>query len=122
MLIADDLLQATPACVHFVDESEIETLIADERLDQFWIHPEPVEHSLLLAVADAIAAPDWFGENWDAIEECLGDLDDARAQVLVVRGAKQLWRDVPLECGALVETWLTVSESRTTGFHLVFAW
>jgi Barstar (barnase inhibitor) len=31
--------------------------------------------SFLQAIADAMAFPNYFGENWDALEDCLTDLD-----------------------------------------------
>lgn len=33
------------------------------------------KEGFLEACADAFALPDWFGMNWDALEECLRDLD-----------------------------------------------
>lgn len=42
--------------------------------------------SLLDAVAQSIGFPDWFGENWDAFEDCLTDLSwrPAEGYVLVL--------------------------------------
>lgn len=34
--------------------------------------------------AEAFALPEWFGLNWDALEECLGDLDLGGAEGVVV--------------------------------------
>jgi len=44
---------------------------------------------LLKNVAAALDFPDWFGENWDALEDCLADLSwrDAAGHVLVFEHA-----------------------------------
>jgi hypothetical protein len=33
------------------------------------------KETLLAAVADAMSFPDYFGHNWDALEECITDLN-----------------------------------------------
>jgi hypothetical protein len=40
------------------------------------------------AFARALAFPDWFGRNWDALEDCLTDLSwrDAAGYVLLLEG------------------------------------
>ena len=44
------------------------------------------KEALLGSVAAALRFPSWFGGNWDALEDCLGDLSwsDAEGHVLVV--------------------------------------
>lgn len=41
---------------------------------------------LLQAIAHALDFPEWFGANWDALEECINDLSwlDARNVVLLL--------------------------------------
>ena len=43
---------------------------------------------VLAELARAIKAPDWFGHNWDALADALGDLSwcDAAGYVLLLRG------------------------------------
>jgi len=50
------------------------------------------KEALLERFAAALAFPDWFGGNWDALEDCLGDLSwraDA-GRLLVIEGFEQL--------------------------------
>lgn len=45
---------------------------------------------LLKRIAAALDFPQWFGENWDALEDCLCDLSwrNAQGHVLILEGAK----------------------------------
>jgi hypothetical protein len=45
---------------------------------------------LLKNLAVALGFPDWFGHNWDALEDCLTDLSwrEAAAHVLLIEEAK----------------------------------
>jgi RNAse (barnase) inhibitor barstar len=47
---------------------------------------------LLAEFARALSFPDYFGHNWDALEECLADLDwlPARGYIIVVTEAEQV--------------------------------
>jgi RNAse (barnase) inhibitor barstar len=41
-------------------------------------------HAFLEACDEAFELPEWFGMNWDALEECLGDLDIEGAEGILV--------------------------------------
>jgi hypothetical protein len=58
--------------------------------------------ALLRTIATALAFPDWFGGNWDALEDCLSDLSWAKGagHVLLFEGATALPAD---ERGILVD-------------------
>jgi RNAse (barnase) inhibitor barstar len=63
---------------------------------------------LLKAIAAALEFPDWFGENWDALEDCLSDLSwrEATGHVLLFEGAK-----VDDDFGVLVDVLTSAAES-----------
>ena len=48
------------------------------------------KETLLRNFAAALGLPAWFGHNWDALEDCLGDLSwsDAPGHVLLIEGAR----------------------------------
>lgn len=50
---------------------------------------------ILRRIAAALAFPEWFGGNWDALEDCLGDLSwmPAVGHVLLLEGAGGMARD-----------------------------
>ncbi|HRP94614.1 MAG TPA: barstar family protein [Rhodocyclaceae bacterium] len=53
----------------------------------------------LQRIAAALQFPAWFGHNWDALADCLGDLSwlPARGHVLVLEHADDLRRAAPLD-------------------------
>jgi RNAse (barnase) inhibitor barstar len=55
------------------------------------------KEGLLRAIAETLAFPDWFGENWDALEDCLTDLSwrEAPGYVLVLESCGPLSRTDP---------------------------
>jgi Barstar (barnase inhibitor) len=70
---------------------------ADEVIDAVrgsGISPVRIEFAdkaqLLKNLADALGFPDWFGHNWDALEDCLTDLSwrEAPGTVLLIESAK----------------------------------
>jgi hypothetical protein len=79
--------------------------------------------ALLAALAGALAFPDWYGGNWDALEECLGDLSWRRgsAHVLLIEGGTNLPNS---DAGMLREILRTCAEgwaARGRPFFAVYA-
>ncbi|MFI8517979.1 barstar family protein [Streptomyces sp. NPDC085481] len=60
--------------------------------------------------AAALALPDWFGRNWDALADCLTDLPEPLA--LVVSGWQEYARTAPAEWGLAQEVFATAVEER----------
>ena len=71
-------------------------------------------------LAEALGFPDWFGGNWDALEDCLSDLSwrDAPGWVLIFRDFKGLPRD---DFGVLVDVLAGTAESWAERGKLFFA-
>jgi hypothetical protein len=90
--------------------------------------------ALLDATAAALEFPSYFGHNWDALHDCLGDLEwlgPAEGYVLSITGARRLWADAPDVAGAFTEIWLATAEEWADDskswdpdrrpFHLIWA-
>jgi hypothetical protein len=107
--------------VHFATEDLAEDLLAHGSSRVREIAPEATKEALLAAIAEALALPDYFGQNWDALEESLGDLDvDGEMLVLVVRDAASLWEQMPREMAMLVDIWLGAAVK--SNIQMVFVW
>jgi hypothetical protein len=85
------------------------------------------ETELMAHLAGALRFPSYFGHNWDAVDECLGDLEwiDADGYVLCVRQAATLWRHDPRQMAKLIqacECAAFVWGEEGIAFHLLLAW
>ena len=88
--------------------------------------------SLFTEFARALDFPDYFGHNWDALEECLADLDwlPAKGYVLLVTDAQCVIPEEEEEYETLLEilsdageAWSKghTSDGRRAPFHVLFA-
>jgi RNAse (barnase) inhibitor barstar len=89
---------------------------------------------LLTEFARALDFPDYFGHNWDALEECLADLEwlPAKGYILLITDAAQALPDDEEEYETFLEilrdageTWgngqAGMGARRATPFHVLFA-
>lgn len=66
------------------------------------------KQSLLREIASALNFPAYFGQNWDAFEECLRDVAEFNppgAATVVVTEAETLRRRLPREFETLLQVW-----------------
>lgn len=57
------------------------------RLDLTGVHSKT---ALLDAVGKGLSLPDYFGPNWDSLEECLRDFDEGRGWLIIFEHADDL--------------------------------
>ena len=80
------------------------------------------KEALLARLAQALGFPEWFGGNWDALEDCLADLSwrAAAGHVLLIEGQGELPLD---DLGVLIEILAAAAEhwaGRGRPFFAVF--
>lgn len=78
--------------------------------------------ALLRRIAASLSFPAWFGENWDALEDCLADLSwrESDGNVLVVEGFQSLAAE---DRGVLIDVMICAAEfwaGRGKPFFAVF--
>jgi RNAse (barnase) inhibitor barstar len=91
-------------------------------------------NSLFAEFARALEFPDYFGHNWDALEECLADLEwlPAKGYVLLLTDADRVLPEADDEWATLLEVLSDAGEAwgsgqagmgtkRATPFHVVCA-
>jgi len=77
---------------------------------------------LLAALGRALSFPAYYGQNWDAAEECLRDLGEGHPKgcALIVDHARDLWQRQPRKMGQLTSIWLAASEAAAVPLRLIF--
>lgn len=75
--------------------------------------------------SDAFGFPEWFGRNWDAMEDCLTDLSwrpDAD-RLVVIEGGAELLEHAPIEAEMLLEVLrASAAQWREAGPRFVALW
>lgn len=122
-----DLKKPSTVSVHFVHSGEMKTDLAPSELTVFEgsIANVTTDDQLFSAIASAMQFPDYFGCNWDALDECLCDMDwiPSEGYLLILRNSTKGWSQNPYVLGRFVTTWLEASEywaKEKIPFHLVF--
>ncbi len=118
--------------IAFCEESNVLRMTSKAEREEWEIaHVEYTgggREAVIAAVAHGLRFPEYFGGNWDALDECLSDLSWIRAPgiVLVFHGAERLWREVPRDAAVLLELWLSAARSsersQERSLHLMFVW
>lgn len=126
-MLEELLLTVGFQCVHFSHEAPDAQHMIDAKMKLFNFDAanKLSEQTFLSQIAVAMQFPEYFGNNWDALDECLRDLSwvPASGYVLVVHNARHLWKHSPEIAGKFVESWLFAAEQWATEripFHLIF--
>lgn len=132
MLTFEDLKAASTLCVHFVDQTEADALnlqVRDSDIIVFHVDGSGVStaEELFHRLAQSMSFPDYFGMNWDGLDEVLDDFSwlPGTGYVLMLSGAETLWKGAPRVAGAFVSSWLNAADEWSydgVPFHLIFVW
>ena len=96
--------------------------LREQGLETRWLRASKMRtaNALFVEFAAALQFPPYFGENWDALDECLNDLEwlDGDGAALFILDADQLLQDAPPEDGRILFEILQAAESNLP-FHIV---
>lgn len=128
---APDLTAAAPSplrAVHFTERAPNPDIAAENDIRLVELDGTRIEgkDDLLDALAAGFSFPDYFGGNWDALEECLRDLGDfapAKGYAVVMEKGEAFWRADADVAGRLVKAWTDSADlwlEKGVPFNLVF--
>jgi Barstar (barnase inhibitor) len=127
---APDLTAVAPSplrSVHFTERAPNPDIAAENAIRLVQIEGTKIEdeQGLMTALSEGFEFPDYFGGNWDALDECLRDLAwlKAKGYAVVIEKAEAFWRADTDLAGKLVSTWTSCAErwlQDGVPFNLVF--
>ena len=108
-------------CIHFAKSGEIDS---SEDHISIEIVEEETKETLLDKLSEALSFPDYFGNNWDATNDCLRDLSwlEKDGYTLIVKNASVLLSKKQVLAGELISAWLSAAEywsKEGKPFHMV---
>jgi RNAse (barnase) inhibitor barstar len=107
--------------VHFASEEQAEGIRNDSSLRVAEVGAAiRSQEDLFRELARVLEFPDYFGHNWDAVSDCLSDLDTEQPLALLMHNAPALWSRMSEDMSTLIEIWIDVSASLGGDLHLVF--
>jgi Barstar (barnase inhibitor) len=129
--IAPDLTVTAPSglrSVQFAEKAPNPDIAAEQGIRLIELDGTKIEdkQALMAAIAKGFEFPDYFGGNWDALEECLKDLGswlEANGYAIVMEKGEAFWRHDADLAGKLVKAWTDsapVWVEKGVPFHLVF--
>ncbi|KPK08017.1 MAG: hypothetical protein AMJ64_04790 [Betaproteobacteria bacterium SG8_39] len=126
-MAGDEPLSATRSGVYRASDARALAPSAAAGLDVVSIGLADVraKDALLERFAAALAFPDWFGGNWDALEDCLGDLSwrADQGRLLLIEGFEPLASSARDDFRVLLDLLADVAEywsGRGRAFFVVF--
>jgi hypothetical protein len=127
---APDLTVVAPTplrSVHFAERAPNPDIAKEKGIRLIELDGTKIEGKadLLASLSEGFEFPDYFGGNWDALDECLRDLSwlEANGYAIVMEKSEAFWKADTDLAGELVTAW-TSSADRWLGegvpFNLVF--
>lgn len=125
MILKSDFINLSSMHVHFVDNIEIDFEVDDLKIMEACIDHIKCDKDMFSVIEKAMRFPDYFGKNWDAFDECIGDLEwmPANGYFLILKGASKAFQNTPETLRKLIVSWLEAAEywaEDKKAFHLIF--
>ena len=123
----NDLKNSSSRNIHFVkkDIPDLKLSLPEILIMEGSIYNIVTEDELFNIIAQFMNFPSYFGKNWDALSDCLKDMQwaPAKGYVLILRDSVDAWSKNPYMWGIFIEVWMAVSEfwrDFDIPFHLIF--
>jgi len=128
--IAPDLTVTAPSglrSVHFTERAPNPDIAAENDIRLIELDGTKIadKNALMAAISEGFEFPDYFGGNWDALDEVLRDMGwlEAKGYAIVMEKGEAFWRHDADLAGKLVKAWTDAAGTwieKGVPFNLVF--